>query len=91
MAKNEIHRVIPHTIDPQKEEILSKIERAHRPKENQSPVSQHNKVPPIIAKFTDWKFTEEIKTSFIKAVKNSRNNHIVYISRMYYPAVTQTE
>ena len=48
------------------EEILSKIERAHQPKENQSPVSQHDKVPPIIAKFTDWKFTEEIKTSFLK-------------------------
>ena len=48
------------------EEILSKIERAHQPKENQSPDSQHDKVPPIIAKFTDWKFTEEIKTSFLK-------------------------
>ena len=47
---NEIHRVIPHRSP---EEILSKIERAHRPKENQSPASQHNKVPPIIAKFTD--------------------------------------
>ena len=82
---NEIHRVIPHRSP---EEILSKIERAHRPKENQSPVSQHNKVPPIIAKFTDWTFTEEIKTSFIKVAKNSRHNHIVYVSQMSSPAVT---
>ena len=82
---NEIHRIIPHRSS---EEILFKTERAHRPKGNQSPVSQHNKVPPIIAKFTDWTFTEEIKMSFIKAAKNSRNNHIVYISQMYYPAVT---
>ena len=80
-----IDRVIPHRSP---EEILSKIERAHRPKDNQSPVSQHNKVPPIIAKFTDWTFTEEIKTSLIKAAKNSKNNHIVYVSRMYSPAVT---
>ena len=82
---NEIHTIIPHRSP---KEILSQIERAHRPKENQSPVSQHNKVPPIIAKFTDWKFTEEIKTSFIKAAKSSRNNHIVYVSQIYSPGVT---
>ena len=58
------------------------------PKENQSPFSQHNKVPPIIAKFTDWTFTEEIKISFIKRAKNSRNNHIVYVSQMYSQAVS---
>ena len=68
--------------------MLYKIERAHEPKENQSPFSQHNKVPPIIAKFTDWTFTEEIKISFIKRAKNSRNNHIVYVSQMYSPAVS---
>ena len=83
---NEIHTIIPHRSP---KEILSQIERAHRPKENQSPVSQHNKVPPIIAKFTDWKFTEEIKTSFIKAAKSSRNNHIVYVSQIYSPGVTK--
>ena len=45
-------------------------------------------VPPIIAKFTDWTLTEEIKISFIKRAKNSRNNHIVYVSQKYSPAVT---
>ena len=82
---NEIHTVIPHRSP---KETLSQIERAHRPKENQSPVSQHNKVPPIIAKFTDWTFTEEIKASFIKAAKSSRNNHIVSVSQIYSPGVT---
>ena len=64
---NEIHTIIPYRSP---KETLSQIERAHRPKENQSPVSHYNKVPPIIAKFTDWTFTEEIKTSFIKAAKS---------------------
>ena len=82
---NEIHRVIPHR---SREGILIKIERVHGPKENQSPVSQHNKILPIIAKFTIWTFTEEIKTSFIKTAKNSRNNHIAYVSQVYSPAVT---
>ena len=82
---NEIHTIIPHRSP---KETLSQIERAHRPKENQSPVSQHNKVPPIIAKFTDWTFTEEIKASFIKAAKSSRNNHIVSVSQIYSPGVT---
>ena len=82
---NEIHTIIPHR---SLEEILSKIERAHRSKENQSRVSQHNKVPPMIAKLTDWIFTEEIKTSFIKVAKNSRKNHIVYVSQIYPPGAT---
>ena len=82
---NEIHRVISLRTP---EEILSKIETAHWPKENQSLFSQYNKVPPIIAKFTDWTFTEEMKMSFIKAAKCSRNNHIVHLSQMYSPVVT---
>ena len=58
------------------------------PKENQSPFSQHNKVPPIIATFTEWTFTDEIKTSFIKAAKNSRNNQIVCVSQMCSLTIT---
>ena len=72
IVANDIHRVIHHRFP---EEILSKIERVHLPKENQSPVSQHNKISSMIAKFTKWTCTEEIKMSFIKAAKNSRNNH----------------
>ena len=85
ILENEIHRVIPHR---SLEEILTKIERAHRPKENRSAASQHNRIPPIIGEFTEWTFIEEIKTTFIKAAKNPRNNHIVYVSQMYSPAVT---
>ena len=60
---NEIHTIIPHGSP---KETLSQIERAHRPKENQSPVSHYNKVAPIIAKFTDWTFTEESKRHSLK-------------------------
>ena len=60
IVANDIHRVIRHRFP---EEILSKIERVHLPKENQSPVSQHNKISSMIAKFTKWTCTEEIKMS----------------------------
>ena len=63
---NEVHRVIAHRPP---EEILSKIE-TFTDQKKQSPLSQHKKIPPIIAKFTEQIFTEEIKTSFVKAAKN---------------------
>ena len=59
------------------EYIQSKIERAHRIKDN-----KHTKVLPIIAKFNDWHFTETIKTSTIK-VKSP-----LYMSQMFSTALT---
>ena len=50
--------------------------------------STANRIPPKIAKFIEWTFTEEINTAFIKVAKNSRKNHIVYVSQTYSPAVT---
>ena len=80
---NEIHRVIPHR---SLEEILRKTERAHQPKKTSllCSVSEHSRIPPItiITKFTEWSFTEEMKMPFIKATKNSRNNHILYVSQI---------
>ena len=70
----EIHTLMPNL---ELEYILSKIERAHRAKG-----SKHTKVPPIIAKFNDWHFTEMIETSAIKA-KSS-----LYVSQMFSPAFT---
>ena len=55
----------------------SKIERTYRAKR-----SKHTKVPPIIAKFNDWHFTEMVKTSVIKAKLS------LYISQMFSPAFT---
>ena len=44
--------------------IMKKIERAHRAKEYKP-----ERDLPVIAKFTEWNFSKEVKTSFIKAVK----------------------
>ena len=59
------------------EEIASKIERAHRSKEN-----HHKATPAIIAKITVWLFSEEIKSQFIKA------RSAIIVTQMYTPALT---
>ena len=60
-------------------QILSKIGRAHR-----STTESHSKYQPIIEKFSDWGFSEDIKSAFIKVPKNE--NHI-YVSQMYSLAI----
>ena len=76
---NEIKKVMPSYSS---DEILSKIERAHRAKEN-----KHIKIPAIIAKFTNWSFSEAIKDAFIREISSS-NGHPIYVSQMYTPALT---
>ena len=61
-------------------QILAKIERAHR-----STTESHSKYQPIIVKFSDWGFSEDIKSVFIKAPKNES---CIYVSQMYSPAIT---
>ena len=63
--------------------IIKKIERAHRTKENRP-----EKNLPIIAKFNNWNFSKEVKTSFIKAAKNGNDCTSIFISQMYSPALT---
>ena len=58
--------------------ITEKIERAHSVKDNKS----GNKLP-IIAKFTDRNFSEEIKSSFITAAKNGNDQIPIIVSQMY--------
>ena len=80
IVANEIHRVIPHR---SLGKIATKTEWAHWPKENQSSVSQHNRIPPIITKSTEWAFTEEIKMSFIKFIKESKEQpYSLYLSNI---------
>ena len=59
---NEILIVMP---DLNKDFIISKIERAHRAKGN-----NYGTILPVIAKFLDWTFSEQFKSSFIRAAKN---------------------
>ena len=63
--------------------IIKKIERVHRAKEN-SPGRNLT----VIAKFTDRNFSEEVKTSFIKAVKDGNDCTTIFVSQMYLPALT---
>ena len=63
--------------------IIKKIERAHRAKENKP-----GRNLSIIAKFTDWNFSEEVKTSFIKAAKDGNDRTPIFVSQMYSPALT---
>ena len=42
----------------------------------------------MIAKFTNWNFSEEVKTSFIKAAKDGNDRTSIFVSQMYLPALT---
>ena len=43
---------------------------------------------PVIAKFTSWVFSKEVKTSFIKAEKDGNNHTPIFILHMYSLALT---
>ena len=67
-----------------KEVVHSKIERAHRSKEIKK--NKHNHEIPIKEKFTDWDFSERIKSEFIKSTKNG--NSQIYNTQMFSAALT---
>ena len=46
-------------------------------------------IPWIIAKFSDWTFSEKVKFSFIKAVKNKKAELPLIVSQMYSATLTQ--
>ena len=56
---------------------------AHRAKENRP-----RRNSPIIAKFIDWNFSEEVKTSFIKAAKDGNDHTPIFILQIYSPVLT---
>ena len=63
--------------------IVKKRERARRAKENRP-----GRNWPIITKFTDWNFSEEVETSFIKETKDGKNRTPIFVSQMYSRALT---
>ena len=56
---------------------------AHRAKKNRP-----RRNSPIIAKFIDWNFSEEVQTSFIKAAKDGNDHTSIFILQIYSPALT---
>ena len=65
-----------------KDFITSKIERAHRVKRN-----NYGTILPVIAKFSDWIFSEQVKSSFIKAAKDKKDETSIIVSQMYSDAL----
>ena len=63
--------------------IINKIERALRAKENRP-----GRNLPVIAKFINWNFSEEVKTSFIRAAEDGNDRTPIFVSQMYSPALT---
>ena len=64
--------------------IISKIERAHSAKGN-----IYGTILPVIAKFSDWTFFEQIKFSFIRAAKDKKDETPIIVSQMYLAALTK--
>ena len=78
---NEILNVMPEL---DREFITSKIERAHRTKRN-----NYGTILPVTAKFSDWTFSEQVKSSFIKAAKDKKDETPIIVSQMYSAALTK--
>ena len=55
--------------------IINKIERALRAKENRP-----GRNLPVIAKFINWNFSEEVKTSFIRAAEDGNDRTLISVS-----------
>ena len=64
--------------------IISKIERAHRAKGN-----NYGTILSVIATFSDWTFTEQVKSSFIRAAKDKKDQTSIIFSQMYLAALTK--
>ena len=77
IVAREINKVMPEI---QLRQILSQIERAHC-----STTESHSKYGPIIVNFSDWGFSEDIKSAFVKA---SKDENRIYVSQMYSPVIT---
>ena len=64
--------------------ITGKIERAHRAKGNNC-----GTILPVISKFSDWIFSEQVKSSSIKAAKDKKHETPIIVSQMYSAALTK--
>ena len=64
--------------------ITSKIVTAYRAKRN-----NYGTIFPVISKFSDWTFSEQIKSSFIKAAKDKKDETYIIVPQMYLDALTK--
>ena len=67
-----------------KDFLTSKIDCTHIAKGN-----KHGTFLPIIAKFSDWTFSKQVKSSFIKAAKDEKVETLIIGSNLYSAALTK--
>ena len=80
---NTLNKICPND---NVEEIIDTIERAHRAKKSEN-TGKNNTSRPIIAKFSNWKFSEKFKSAIIKYNRN-QPEHPLYVSQMYSTKTT---
>ena len=78
---NEILNVMPELVE---DFITSKIERVYRAKGN-----NYGTIFPIIARFSDWTFSEQVKSSFIKATKDKKDETSIIVPQMHPAALAK--
>ena len=78
---NEILNVMPEL---DKDFIISKTETEIRVKGN-----NYGTILPVIEKFSDWTLSEQVKSSFIRAAKDKKDETPTIVSQMYSAALTK--
>ena len=73
--------------DFSKEEIIKKIERAHRVTSANRNLSATSAPPFLVAKITNWHMLGRIKSGITKA--NQEGKSAVFVSRMYSKSLTE--
>ena len=68
-----------------KDFIIKKIERVHRAKGN-----NHGTILPVTMEpFSDWTFSKQVKSSFIRVAKDKKDKTPITVSQMYSAALTK--
>ena len=79
---NEILNAMPELY---KDFIINKIERTHRAKGN-----NHGTILPVTMEpFSDWTFSKQVKSSFIRVGKDKKDKTPITVSQMYSAALTK--
>ena len=51
--------------------------------------NNYGTILPLIAKFSDWTFSEKVTSSFIRAAKDKKDETLIIVSQMYSALLTK--
>ena len=51
--------------------------------------NNYGTILPVIAKFSDWTFSEKVTSSFIRAAKDKKDETLIIVSQMYSALLTK--